>query len=85
MQQEMFDANGFIARVDFVYPLAKLILEADSFKYHGGREDWENDSGKRARLTALGYRVLPITWRMLTTDPNAVQNLIRHALRTTSP
>lgn len=84
-QRDVHDAEGFIARVDFMYPLAKLILEADSFKHHGGRADWENDNSKRRRLVALGYRILPITWRMVVSDPHQVQSLVRRSLHPSTP
>jgi very-short-patch-repair endonuclease len=84
-QVEIHDEEGFIARADFVYELAKLIIEADSFKYHGTKNGWENDNRKRARLIALGYRILPVTWRMLHEQPEVVENLVRRSLSAKTP
>lgn len=85
MQVPLYDDEGFIARVDFIYPLLKLILEADSFKHHSGREDWANDGAKRRRITSLGFSVMPITYRDITTDKPGVQDSVRRAIAARSP
>jgi very-short-patch-repair endonuclease len=85
MQVPVHDDQGFIARVDFIYPLLKLILEADSYKHHAGREDWATDGAKRRRITALGYSIMPITYRDVMTDRRAVQGSVRRAIATRSP
>lgn len=84
-QQHFYDDDGFIARVDFVYPIARVIIEADSYRHHGGRQDWEDDNDRRARLTALGYRIIPITWRMVNDRPAEVCSRVARSLRTTTP
>ena len=42
--------GGFVARVDFCWPAATLIVEADGFAQHSDRSAYRRD---RQRLTAL--------------------------------
>jgi very-short-patch-repair endonuclease len=67
--------------VDAVWPDAKLVVEVDGFAYHGTREAFERDRRRDARLLVAGYRVLRITWRRLTREPEQVIALIAAALR----
>ena len=79
-QFEIYDAAGFIAQVDFCYPDARLIIEADSYKFHSGRDEWETDIVRRNRLTVAGWRILQVTWRRLCERPREVAAEIRAAL-----
>ena len=67
--------------VDAVWPAAKLVVEVDGYAYHGTREAFERDRRRDARLLVAGYRVLRITWRRLTNEPEPVIALIAAALR----
>ncbi len=51
--------------VDAVWPDRKLIVELDSWTFHGTRQAFENDRRKDRHLTALGWTVIRITWRDL--------------------
>jgi hypothetical protein len=51
------DAKGrFVARVDFVWRPWRLVLEYDSQRYHGPRQE-EPDARRQERIEALGWRV----------------------------
>lgn len=84
-QFEIYDAEGFVAQVDFCYPDARLIIEADSYKFHSGRDEWEKDIARRNRLTVAGWRILQITWRRLCEHPHEVAAEIRAALQEGRP
>jgi very-short-patch-repair endonuclease len=58
--------------VDFVWPDARVILEADSWSAHGTRTAFERDRVRDAALGAAGWRVIRITWRRLIHEPEAV-------------
>ncbi|MGI8580046.1 MAG: DUF559 domain-containing protein [Solirubrobacteraceae bacterium] len=58
--------------VDVLFQDPKLILEVDGYASHGTRHAFENDRRRDAQLTAAGYRVMRITWRHLTQEPEAV-------------
>ena len=59
---------------------AGLVVEFDSWEFHSDREAFERDRHKQNLLSALGLRVVRITWTMLTTDPAGVVRAIRDAL-----
>ena len=58
--------------VDLLWPEQRLVVEVDGFAFHGTRAAFERDRRRDAELQALGYRVLRITWRQLTREPEAV-------------
>jgi very-short-patch-repair endonuclease len=66
--------------VDLLWPEHRLVVEVDGFAFHGTRAAFERDRRRDAELQALGYRVLRITWRQLTREPEAVIALIAAAL-----
>jgi very-short-patch-repair endonuclease len=58
--------------VDFVWPEARLIVEADGWAAHRSRAAFERDRLRDAALGAAGWRVMRITWRRLTREPGLV-------------
>lgn len=59
-QHRVFDADGFVARVDFAYPDLKLAIEYDGL-WHAGREAFLADRRRLNRLTAAGWLVVHVT------------------------
>ena len=51
-------AGGELLEVDFFWPAAGLVVEADSARYHGSRWRQRKDAEKTAKLRAAGYIVL---------------------------
>jgi len=47
-------------------------VEVDGWATHGHRSAFEHDRANDARLVAAGYTVIRVTWRQLTTQPEAV-------------
>jgi len=80
-QQVIRDENGFVARVDFAYPEAGVIIEVESRKHHLSPADWERDLRRHNRLATQGKRVLRITYKRMLDDSNGVAAEIRAALR----
>jgi very-short-patch-repair endonuclease len=62
--------EGF--EVDFVWPEARLIVEADSWSAHSRRSAFERDRVRDAALQLAGYRVIRITWRRLVAEPELI-------------
>jgi very-short-patch-repair endonuclease len=62
--------------VDAVWPDRKLVVELDSWTFHGTRQAFENDRRKDRHLTARGWIVIRITWRDLD-DPDALERELR--------
>jgi very-short-patch-repair endonuclease len=66
--------------VDFHWPAGRLIVETDSYGYHGDRPAFERDHESTINLTIAGYRVLRVTRDMLKRDPDPLMRLVRQAL-----
>lgn len=76
-QHTVWDGGEFVARVDFCYPDAKLIVEADSYRWHSSKRAWQRDIERRNHLTTLGWQIVHITWEDLTRRPQATLARIR--------
>ncbi len=66
--------------VDFLWPAARLVVETDSYTYHGDRPAFERDHETTVALTTAGYEVLRTTNRMLEADPGPFLRLVRKKL-----
>jgi Transcriptional regulator, AbiEi antitoxin len=66
--------------VDFHWPAAGLVVETDSYRYHGDRPAFERDHESTIKLTIAGYRVLRVTHKILGHDPEPFMGLVRQAL-----
>jgi hypothetical protein len=66
--------------VDYLWSRQRLIVELDSYRYHGDRIAFERDHGATMALEAAGYRVLRVTEEMLTRDPRPFLDLLRRQL-----
>lgn len=82
---DMSDPRGWIGRVDGLYRPAMVIVELDSDRWHGQDVDRIHDAGRDARLQALGYVVLRITWADLVDRPESVVAQIRALLAARAP
>jgi very-short-patch-repair endonuclease len=56
-QYEVRDARGFVARVDFAWPEARVAVEYDGW-WHGQPQNVPKDRRRLNRLTAAGWRVI---------------------------
>ena len=68
--------------VDFFWRRERLVVEVDGYAFHTLRRKFENDRRRDAWLAAEGVRVMRVTWRQLTDEPEAMlvrlaQTLIR--------
>jgi hypothetical protein len=66
--------------VDLYWPEQALIVEVDGYQFHKSRQAFENDRRRDAKLTALGYRVIRVTWPQLTQQSHMVIARIAQAL-----
>jgi very-short-patch-repair endonuclease len=58
--------------LDATWPDHKLIVECDGYATHGTREAFEHDRAKDRHLIVAGWRVIRLTWRQLTTEPDTI-------------
>jgi very-short-patch-repair endonuclease len=71
---------------DAFWPAARLVIEMDSWEFHGHRAAFERDRARDAALQAADYRVLRLTHRRLENDGAAIATQIRQLLaQATSP
>jgi very-short-patch-repair endonuclease len=58
--------------VDFYWPAARLVVEADSRRYHLTSAAFERDRERDAQLMLHGIRVLRLTSRRIAAEPDGV-------------
>lgn len=72
----VLDDGGPAIRVDFVWRDQRVIVEADSKKWHTSRQRFEQDRVRDQRLMAAGWRVIRTTWRQMTQRPHELRPLL---------
>jgi very-short-patch-repair endonuclease len=70
--------------VDAFWPSQKLMVEADSYEYHGHRAAFERDRERDAVMQVEGYRVIRLTHRRMEREPEAVATQLRRLLEPSS-
>lgn len=73
-QLERPESNVMVAgyEVDFLWRAERLVAEVDGFAFHSSRARFESDRKKDGHLSTRGFRVIRVTWRQLTREPEAV-------------
>lgn len=71
-QQEFF--------VDIMFRRLRLVVEIDGREFHTGAEVFESDRKRQNLLVLHGWRVLRITWTMITDEPDRVIALVQEAI-----
>ncbi|MGH8823716.1 MAG: DUF559 domain-containing protein [Jiangellaceae bacterium] len=69
-----------IATVDLGDRASGLLLEADSFLWHGQRAALERDARRYDELVSRGFLVLRFSWEQVLSDPAWVLAMVRRAL-----
>ncbi len=67
--------------VDFAWPKAKVIVEAEGFQFHSGREAWESDINRYNAMALRGWTVLRLTQGDLRDPTNAFVKELAKAVR----
>jgi hypothetical protein len=76
----IFDGNRRLATVDFAWPKAKVIVEAEGFRFHSGRVAWERDIARYNELVLCGWTVLRLTYESLRNGAETFAESLAHAL-----
>jgi predicted transcriptional regulator of viral defense system len=63
--------------VDFHWPAQRLVVEADSYRFHRSRRAFERDRERDAILARAGHRALRFTHRQMVRDGAMVAQTIR--------
>jgi very-short-patch-repair endonuclease len=72
--------GGEPVRIDFLWPVERVALEADSYEFHGTRQAFERDRRRDQLLRLAGFEPVRITWRQLSRHPEQVEELLRQLL-----
>jgi hypothetical protein len=67
--------------VDFLWPAQKVVVETDSWRYHGDGLAFERDHQTDVDLIAAGYDVHRATCKMLERDPDPFLGNVRRAIQ----
>jgi very-short-patch-repair endonuclease len=71
--QVVIDERGFFGRPDLVDRRRRLVLEADSYSHHAGREAFARDCERYNALTIRGWTVLRFAWEHVLLRPEYVR------------
>jgi len=80
LQYVVRDGRRFVARLDFAYPDEHVAIEADGFRYHDGRRQFDDERARGNEIQSIGWHVLRVTSRHLEQDPEGVAGWVRRAL-----
>lgn len=72
----VLDDGGPPIRADFIWREQRVVLEADSKKWHGSRQRMDIDRRRDQRLTAAGWKVIRTTWRQMKFRPDEVREVL---------
>lgn len=65
---------------DLLWPEERLVVEVDGYAFHASRHAFEADRRRDTAFTAAGFRVIRVTWRHLTDEPETVVARLAQAL-----
>jgi very-short-patch-repair endonuclease len=68
--------NGVTVRVDLGDRRRRIVIEADSFEHHGGREALRRDCRRYDELVRAGWIVLRFAWEHVIGDPAWVVQVV---------
>jgi very-short-patch-repair endonuclease len=76
------EANVRVAghEVDLLWRAERLIVEVDGYAFHSSRRAFEQDRRRDAELGLHGFRVVRVTWRQITEEPEALIALLAATL-----
>ncbi len=80
-QYEVVADDLVLGFVDFAWPKAKVIVEAEGFQFHSGREVWESDINRYNAMAIRGWTVLRLTQADLRDPTNAFAKELGRAVR----
>lgn len=70
----------FVARVDFLYPGPRAVIEVSGYRWHRTEAQMDRDTNRRRDLTHAGFEVYEFTYRQVTRSPQVLVATIRRIL-----
>jgi very-short-patch-repair endonuclease len=77
--QKVIDEDGFVGRPDLVDVRRRIVVEADSFEFHGRRAALRRDCERYNALALRGWLVLRFAWEQVMHDPEHVRESLEVA------
>jgi very-short-patch-repair endonuclease len=74
------EGTGLVHRVDFAWPLPRLVVEADGRRWHDPADRRDADRRRDNTCARLSWRVLRFGWAEIVHEPAAVVASVRAAL-----
>lgn len=75
-QVPIFSSSEFLGRPDLVDTDLMVVVEADSFEWHGGRADLKRDARRYNAFVVHGWLVLRFVWEDVMFDPAYVREVL---------
>lgn len=72
--------SGFIGRVDLADERLRIVIEADSFAWHGGRDQLASDCRRYNALVVHGWLVLRFSWEDVMFHRDEVRRVLQAAV-----
>jgi len=79
-QERIAPRGAFVARVDFLYPDRRLVIEVSGYRFHRTKAQTIADAERRRALTLAGYTVLEYTYDDVVKRPAAMVAEVVQAL-----
>ncbi len=79
-QVPLFTPSEFLGRPDLVDEDLRIVLEADSFEWHGDRAALRSDARRYDLMVVNGWLVLRFAWEDVMFDPEWVRSIIEMAV-----
>lgn len=74
--QYVIEERGFRGRPDLVDPALRLVVEAESWEFHGHRKALHTDCARYNALVLRGWTVLRFSWEHVMLDPDYVRDVL---------
>lgn len=71
--------------VDFLWREQRVVAETDGYRFHRGSQAFEDDHERDLELRSLGYDVVRLSYRQVTTAPDRAISAITEALLRSNP
>lgn len=72
--------DGSRVEPDFFFPVQRVAIEAQGYRYHSGRAAWEKDVDRRGRLEENAITVVEVTDHMVKHAPKSFLRRVERAL-----
>ena len=79
-QKRVAPDGAFVARVDFLYPDQRVVIEVLGHRWHRSRQQVTADAERRRELTMLGYEVHEFTYDEIVRTPEKLIALVESVL-----